>query len=264
MPNDLQDKVALVTGGARGIGRGVAQALLDAGARVAVASRTQPDLDEAQAVLDAGDALSTHRCDVADPVQVERLFDAVVERRGRLDVLVCSHGVYPGVRSLVDIPLDEYEHVMAVNVRGVFLCAQVAARLMLERDEEGRIIVVSSMNALSSQEGAADYDASKAAVHGLVRAFAVELAPRGITVNAVAPGWVRTPMSEEELDHLAGQTLNPSRRVGEPADIAKAVLWLADPENGYVNGQVTVVDGGQTAMLPLPWSDAAASGAGAR
>jgi NAD(P)-dependent dehydrogenase (short-subunit alcohol dehydrogenase family) len=84
--------------------------------------------------------------------------------------------------------------------------------------------------------------------------MAVELAPHGITVNAIAPGWVRTPMSTEELEHLSDKVLNPSRRVGEPVDIARAAIWLADPANGYVTGSVVVVDGGQTAMLPLPWS----------
>lgn len=263
MTIDLHDQVALVTGGARGIGQGVARALLDAGARVAIASRTESDLSAAQTSLGAGDRLSAHRCDVADPQQVTRLFADVVGRHGALDILVCSHGVYPGVRSVVDITLEEYDQVMNVNVRGVFLCAQAAARCMLERDTGGRIILISSMNALASQEGAADYDASKAAVHGLTRALAVELASRGVTVNAIAPGWVRTPMSEEELEHLTGHRLNPSHRVGEPADIARAVMWLADPDNDYVNGSVAVVDGGQTAMLGLPWPVGAPTGTAA-
>lgn len=254
MSIDLQNTVALVTGGARGIGLGAARGLLDAGARVAIASRTEPDLQAARADLGAGDALSTHRADVSKSDQVERLFADVVDVHGRLDVLVCSHGLYPGVRAVVDIPIGEYDDVMAVNVRGTFLCAQAAARLMLVRGEGGRIVLISSMNAVASQEGAADYDASKAAIHGLARAFAVELAPRGITVNAIAPGWVRTPMSAEELEHLADKALNPSQRVGEPADIAHAILWLANPENSYVNGAIIVIDGGQTAMLPRPWT----------
>jgi len=249
----LDGRVALVTGGSRGIGLAIAKILLDAGAHVAIAGRTASDLDAAQAKLAGGEAVSLHRCDVSVPGQVAELVASVANRFERLDVLVCSHGTYAGTRSMLDVTLDEFDHTMNVNVRGVFLCAQNAARLMLAGGDGGRIILISSMNALMSQDGAVDYDASKAAVHGLTRAMAIELAPHRITVNAIAPGWVRTPMSEEELDHLSDMVLNPSRRVGEPADIARAALWLADPANGYVTGSVVVIDGGQTAMLPLPW-----------
>jgi NAD(P)-dependent dehydrogenase (short-subunit alcohol dehydrogenase family) len=192
-------------------------------------------------------------CDVADLVQVDALFACVEAAHGSIDVLVCSHGVYPGVRPLLDVTLAEYDHVMNVNTRGVFLCIQGAARQMLASGTRGRIVAISSMNALGSQAGAPDYDASKAAVHGLVRATAIELAPHGITVNAIAPGWVRTPMSAEELEHMPDLVFNPTLTVGEPEDIARAALYLSDPANGYVTGSVLVVDGGQTAMLARPW-----------
>lgn len=250
---DLEGRVALITGGPRGIGFGIAGQLLAAGARVAIAARTESDLKRAQRRLRGGDAVSIHRCDVAVPAQVVGLVSDVVDHFGRLDVLVCSHGVYLGTRSLLDITLEEYEQTMNINVRGTFLCVQEATRAMLEGDNGGRIILISSMNGIASQDGAVDYDASKAAVHGLTRAIAIELAPHGITINSIAPGWIRTEMSAEELDHLSGKAFNPSLKVGEPADIARAALWLADPDNGYVTGSVVVVDGGQTAMLPLPW-----------
>jgi NAD(P)-dependent dehydrogenase (short-subunit alcohol dehydrogenase family) len=250
---DLEGRVALVTGGARGIGFAIAERLLGAGAQVALAARTQRDLDAARRRLGDERRVSAHACDVADPAQVAGLIDAVTARFGRLDVLVCSHGVYAGTRSFLEISLEEYDRTMNVNTRGTFLCAQAAARAMLAAGGGGRIVLISSMNAIASQHGAADYDTSKAALHGMTRALAIELAPHRITVNAIAPGWVRTEMSADELEHLADQVLNPSRTVGAPADIARAALWLADPENGYVTGATVAVDGGQTAMLALPW-----------
>jgi NAD(P)-dependent dehydrogenase (short-subunit alcohol dehydrogenase family) len=254
---DLAGRVAVVTGGARGIGLGVAEALVHAGAAVAVAARTKRDLDIAVGHLDAGTNASAHVCDVASEAGVSELVRGVVRLHGRLDILVCSHGVYPGVRSLTEITVEEFDDTIAVNLRGTFLAARAAVRQMIAQGEGGRVVLISSMNALQSQVGAADYDASKAGMHGLMRAMAVELAPKGITVNAIAPGWIRTEMSAPELEHLRDRVLNPSRRVGTPADIARASLWLVDPENQYVTGTTVVVDGGQTAMLPNPWTEAA-------
>ena len=249
---DLAGQVALVTGGSRGIGLGVARALLQAGAGVAVCSRTTADLERARRELDGGSRVSAHRCDVSDAAAVDGLLEEVHRAHGRLDVLVCSHGVYPGVRRLVDIEPAEFDRTVSINLGGTFRVTRAAVARMAPG---GRIVLISSVNALVSQFGAPDYDASKAAVHGLMRAMAIELAPVGITVNAIAPGWTRTEMSAAELDHLSGRVLAPTRRVGEPADVARAVLWLADPENRNVTGTSVVVDGGVTAMLPVPWQE---------
>lgn len=252
---DLAGRVAVVTGGARGIGLGVAESLFRAGAAVAVASRTKRDLDAALRHLDGGANVSAHVCDVANETDVSGLIRDVAEVHGRVDVLVCSHGVYPGVRDLTEITVDEFDDTIAVNLRGSFLAARAAVGRMLAQGDGGSIVLISSMNALHSQVGAADYDASKAGMHGLMRAMAVEFASKAITVNAIAPGWIRTDMSAPELEHLRDFVLNPSRSVGAPADIARACLWLVDPANRYVTGTVVVVDGGQTAMLPTPWTE---------
>jgi NAD(P)-dependent dehydrogenase (short-subunit alcohol dehydrogenase family) len=254
---DLEGRVALVTGGARGIGLGVAESLADAGAAVALASRTKRDLELAVAHLGARTDVSAHACDVSDEASVLELVRAVLAIHGRLDILICSHGVYPGVRRFTEVTADEFDATIAINLRGSFLVARSAVKCMSDQGDGGSVVLISSMNALQSQVGASDYDASKAGMHGLMRAMAVELAPEGITVNAIAPGWIRTDMSAPELEHLRDVVLNPTRRVGVPADIARASLWLVDPANRYVTGTTVVVDGGQTAMLPVPWSDGA-------
>ena len=249
---DLTGRVALITGGARGIGLGVARALAEAGAAVAICSRTAADLERARADLDGGDRVSVHRCDVSDAFEVTALLEEVIRVHGRLDVVVCSHGVYPGVRPLVEIEPEEFDRTVAINLGGTFRVARAAIARM---PAGGRIVLISSVNALVSQLGAPDYDASKAAVQGLMRAMAVELAPAGITVNAIAPGWTLTDMSASELAHLRGRVLAPTRRVGTPGDVARAVLWLVDPENSNVTGASIVIDGGLTAMLPSPWRE---------
>ena len=133
----------------------------------------------------------------------------MVELHGRLDILVCSHGVYPGVRELTEITVEEFDDTVAVNLRGSFLAARAAVQQMIAQGDGGRVVLISSMNALQSQVGAADYDASKAGMHGLMRAMAVELAPKGITVNAIAPGWIRTEMSAPELEQPPGSCPEP-------------------------------------------------------
>jgi NAD(P)-dependent dehydrogenase (short-subunit alcohol dehydrogenase family) len=252
----LDGAVAIVTGAGRGIGREIARVLAARGARVAAASRTRAELETLATEQEAGGReLAAYPCDVSRAAAARSLIAWTTERFGVPDIVVCSHGVATE-RPFLELSERQWDETLAVNLKGCFLVGQAAARAMVGAGRPGRIVFVSSTNALAAEPDASDYDASKAGLHGLTRSMALALGPHGITVNAVAPGWVRTSLTEpiltEEL--TSGElVVNPVGRIGEPVDIARAVAWLVDPSSSFVNGAVLVVDGGQSAMLPLPW-----------
>jgi NAD(P)-dependent dehydrogenase (short-subunit alcohol dehydrogenase family) len=252
----LDGHVAIVTGAGRGIGREVTRVLAGAGARVVAAARTAAELDAlaAESVASGRDVV-THRCDVSQATSARALVDWTSQRYGAPTILVCSHGV-GAERPFLELTEQQWDETLAINLKGCFLVGQAAAQAMVTAGRPGRIVFVSATNALAAEPNTTDYDASKAGVHGLTRSMAVELGPRAITVNAVAPGWVRTTMTEPFLtDGLRSglEVVNPTGRIGDPADIAHAVAWLVHPASSFVNGAVVVVDGGQSAMLPMPW-----------
>jgi len=253
----LDGAVAVVTGGAGGIGRAIAEALLDAAAAVVVSSRRQDAIDETVGLLAGRGTIAGVAADVTDRDDVERLFAEVRDRHGAVDVLVCSHGLYAETPFL-ELSDDEWRTIVDVNLRGCFLAGQVAGRQMAEAGRGGRMVLIGSLAAYGADRGAAAYSASKAGVHLLARGMAHDLARDRITVNVVDPGFIRSPMSEP---YIAGMTnpqtgkfkLNPVGRPGEPSDIANAVLWLVQPATEFVTGQTIVVDGGERAILHQLW-----------
>jgi 3-oxoacyl-[acyl-carrier protein] reductase len=245
------DRVALVTGGSKGIGYACAQRLLADGYEVAFCARDQAGIDAAAARLGGHDRVFGLRADVGLPDDCAGLVAAVIERFGRIDVLVSNAGVYAPVPFL-DFTADRWDTLMNVNLRGPVLVSVLAARAMRESGG-GRIVHIASTNGQLSEAEFAHYNASKAALISLTKSMAVELAPLGILVNAVAPGWVLTPLSEPfvaSLDADALGRISPLRRVGEAAEVAGAVSFLCGPDATYVTGITLNVDGGLTAMHP--------------
>ena len=241
----LKDKVALVTGASQGIGRATALALAEAGAKVGVAARSADKLASLVAEIEgAGGAALAVPMDVADAAQVKAGFQQILSKFGRLDILVNNAAITRDTLAL-RMKLEDWDAVLRTNLTGAHLCIQQALGAMLKQ-RSGRIINLSSVVAQTGNAGQANYVASKAGLIGLTRAIAVEVASRNITVNAVAPGFIATPMtdvlSQEIKDKM--KAMIPLGRFGSDKDIAAAIIFLASDEASYITGQVLEVNGG--------------------
>ncbi|MET1082890.1 MAG: 3-oxoacyl-ACP reductase family protein [Burkholderiales bacterium] len=253
----LKGRTAIVTGAAQGIGKAIAAAFLDQGARVVIGDLAGERAEKAATELGAVERdVRWIQVDVAEPTGGQRLVDFCVREFGRVDTLVNNAGL--GInRRFVDFPLDEWERVIRVNLTGALLCAQAAARRMIEQ-KNGKIINIVSLSGQRGGIGRAAYGASKAGLELLTKVMAVELAEHGINVNAIAPGPIATELASQvhtPETREAYEFLIPQRRYGEPREIADAAVFLASDESRYVTGHTLNVDGGFQAaglIYPLP------------
>lgn len=241
----LKDKVALVTGASQGIGRATALALSEAGARVAAAARNTEKLAALVSEIESkgGEALAVP-LDVCDAAQIKAAFQQVLAKFSRLDILVNNAAITRDTLAL-RMKLEDWDAVLRTNLTGAHLCTQQALGAMLKQ-RSGRIINISSVVAETGNAGQSNYVAAKAGLIGLTRAIAVEVASRSITVNAVAPGFIETPMTDPLPAELKEKmkSLIPLGRFGTDRDVAAAVVFLASDEAGYITGQVLGVNGG--------------------
>jgi 3-oxoacyl-[acyl-carrier protein] reductase len=239
---DLSNRVALVTGSTRGIGRAIATTLAGCGARVAVVGREQGRAEEAAGRIGAN--ARGFACDVADPPSVTALVEAVEGAFGAVDILVSNDGLTRD-NILLRLKDDDWDAVLDANLRGAFVAIRAATRGMMKR-RWGRIINISSVVGITGNKGQANYAASKAGLIGLTKSVAKEFASRNILANAVAPGFIETDMTAamtaEAKAALSGQI--PLERLGTPQDIAGTVAFLSSEHAAYITGQVFVVDGG--------------------
>jgi 3-oxoacyl-[acyl-carrier protein] reductase len=246
MQLSLKDKVALVTGGSRGIGRAIATSLAAAGATVVVNYKGNvAAADEVVRDIGAedGQALAI-QADISQSQEVERLFKAVLDRYGRLDILVNNAGITRDTL-LLRMKEDDFDAVLDTNLRGVFLCTKAALRPMTKA-RAGRIINITSVVGLMGNAGQSNYAAAKAGIIGFTKSTAREIASRGITVNAVAPGYIETELTGLLSEQIRAAILEniPLGRLGAPQDVANLVCFLASDAASYITGETITVDGG--------------------
>lgn len=248
MSASLKDRVAIVTGGAQGIGLAIARSLHEAGALVVIGDIQSLDDDD----------LHCHELDATDEASVAAFFAHVRQNHGRPSVLVNNAGILSG-GPLDRLTVSEWDNVMAVNLRGPFLMARQFASCCAPQDNPA-IVNISSIEAFSGNPDHTAYMTSKAGINGLTVSLAIDLGPRGVRVNAIAPGWINTEMNDGYMARVPDRakaeeqlcSLHPVGRIGSPSDIGDVAVWLASEQSRFVTGQVIQVEGGRRVMLPLP------------
>jgi NAD(P)-dependent dehydrogenase (short-subunit alcohol dehydrogenase family) len=250
MEQQFADKVVLVTGAGSGIGREAARLFAARGALVYAADLNEAGLEETRGlVLDAGGQLRTAVVNVAQESEIADLLARIERDAGRLDSAFNNAGITGGTHRIEDYPAEDFDRVIGVNLRSVFLGMKYELPLLLRQG--GTVVNTASVAALTGPGGMSAYAASKHGVHGLTRVAAMENAARGVRINAIAPGWTETPMvaansaQNPAFAALARQAI-PAKRGAHPAEIAEAAVWLSSPASSYMHGQLLVVDGGMT------------------
>ena len=251
---ELTDKVAVITGSTRGIGRSIAERMAEAGAKVVISSRNpEPCAEVAEAIRRSGGEAIASPCNISHRDQLEHLVSQTLAEWGRLDILVCNAAVNPYYGPMAEMPDSAYEKIMNSNVRSNFWLCNLAAPHMAEMGG-GSIIIVSSIGGNQGSATLAVYGMSKAADSSLVKSLAVEWGPKGIRANCIAPGLIKTDFSRalwENPKLLEGvEKSTPVRRIGLPDDVGGVAVFLASPAAAYVTGQTLVVDGGLTITEP--------------
>ncbi|MER9064660.1 glucose 1-dehydrogenase [Mesorhizobium sp. M0698] len=254
MAHRLAGKIAIITGGGRGIGAGITQRFVEEGARVAIVQRNPPP----DALL--GDRTIYVKADIANSDDIRSAVETVVECFGGLDILVNNAGIM-FEKTVDEMTEADWDQMMDINLKAPFLLAKAAMPHLRERGE-GNIINIGSIEGLASNPGHPAYSASKAGIHGFTAAVAIDHGREGIRCNAIAPGWINSDLSDVYIDSMADSSrvrrellaMHPVGRLGEPADVGNLAVWLASAESAFVTGQVYVIDGGRTKRLPLPIS----------
>ena len=242
----LANKVAIVTGASRGIGKVIAKVFANAGAHVVCVARTEDAIKSLSDEINTnGGSASFQTCDIGDGYAFSSLISDIAKEQGKLDILVNNAGVTQD-NLLMRMKEDQWDTVLNINLKGAFHGMKAAVRPMM-KNRSGRIINITSIVGITGNPGQANYAASKAGLIGMSKSVAKEVATRGITVNCIAPGWIGTDMTDELSDEVKNEFLSriPANRIGSPEDIAHTALFLASDEASYITGQTITVDGGR-------------------
>jgi len=241
----LEGKVALITGGARGIGKEIALLFAKQGANIAICD---VELQEAQKtasqIQGLGRESMVFKADVTDSANVQDMVDKILDKFKKLDILINNAGITKD-NLILRMSEEDWDKVIAVNLKGAFICTKIASKVMLKQ-RSGKIVSLSSIIGVMGNPGQANYAASKAGIIGLTKSVAKELAPRGVCVNAIAPGFIKTEMTNRLPEDVQKKMLSviPLGRFGEPRDVAELALFLSSEGSSYITGQVIQIDGG--------------------